>query len=298
MDTSANFQTFYFGNVSNCYGDAMIVGINAADGCDDFDEAANADWRDRTDGWEPVPEHPAQPGVRCDPGPLGRRRRQPASSSATGASPTAANTIGWPVARPFAFNNGAALLNANGAYYAFGQFFEKGFACGGSTTIRTTTRRRATKRRCTCTAATTPTATVISSKVEPDVFYGGSGDLGVNVIPVDGVRYGAGDWSAPQLPDDNTYYQIGMLLDENLGISSVTVAASAHAFGGATADVDVGHPEWGNCLYKHSTWSWRDGTVWRRARRLIRAICAYAHPQQQCDQDERRGCVHDPQPGG
>ncbi|MEZ5337330.1 MAG: hypothetical protein R3F46_03620 [bacterium] len=56
MDTSANFQTFYFGNVSNCYGDAMIVGINAADsGCDDFDEAANADWRDRTDGVNPYP---------------------------------------------------------------------------------------------------------------------------------------------------------------------------------------------------------------------------------------------------
>src|SRR5690606_38048834 len=99
------------------------------------------------------------------------------------------------------------------------------------------------------------------SKVEPDVFYGGAGDLSVGVT-VDGVRYGAGDWSAPQLSDDGTFYQIGMLLDDDTGISAVTVAASSHGYGGVTADgADVGHPEWGACLYKHSTWSWRDGTV-------------------------------------
>ncbi|UNM09908.1 MAG: hypothetical protein H7A35_07560 [Planctomycetales bacterium] len=262
MDTSANFQTFYFGNVSSCYGDAMIVGINAADsGCDMFDEASNAPWQDRTADGNSYPNILHNPifGVI-----LARWAGGNANSDSQffgdGSFPSAASIVGWPVARPFAYNNGAALLNANGAYYAFGQFFEKGFMWWIDYDQNSNP-----------TASDEAQMYVYDgnntfcegeySKVEPDVFYGGAGDLGVGVT-VDGVRYGAGDWSAPQLSDDGTYYQIGMLLDENTGISSVTIAASAHGFGGVTADgADVGHPEWGACLYKHSTWSWRDGTV-------------------------------------
>ncbi|UNM09906.1 MAG: hypothetical protein H7A35_07550 [Planctomycetales bacterium] len=262
MDTSANFQTFYFGNVSSCYGDAMIVGINAADsGCDMFDEASNAPWQDRTADGNSYPNILHNPvfGVilaRWAGGSVN------ASSQFFGeeAYPSGANMLGWPVARPFAYNNGAALLNANGAYYAFGQFFEKGFMWWIDYD-QNSNPTASDEAQMYIYDGNNTFCEGEYSKVEPDVFYGGSGDLGV-AITVDGVRYGAGDWSAPQLSDDGTYYQIGMLLDENTGISSVTIAASAHGFGGVTADgADVGHPEWGACLYKHSTWSWRDGTV-------------------------------------
>ena len=262
MGTSANFQTFYFGNVSECFGDSMIVGINAADsGCDMFDEASNAPWQDRTSEGNPYPNilHNPVYGVI-----LARWAGGSASASSDffgdNSFPSAANMIGWPVARPFAFNNGAQLLNPNGAYYAFGQFFEKGFMwwIDYNQNSNPTTSDEAhlylysgTNTRCEGEY----------SKIEPDVFYGGAGDLGVNVT-VDGVRYGSGDWSAPTLSDDGTYYQIGMLVDEDLGLSHVTIAASAHGFGGVTANgEDVDHAEWGACLYKHSTWSWRDGTI-------------------------------------
>ncbi|MEZ5337331.1 MAG: hypothetical protein R3F46_03625 [bacterium] len=136
------------------------------------------------------------------------------------------------------------------------------------------------------------------SKVEPDVFYGGSGDLGVNVT-VDGVRYGAGDWSAPQLSDDNTYYQIGMLLDENLGISSVTVAPVRMPSAARRRTVWMwAIRSWGNCLYKHSTWSWRDGTVTAAGTAFDPSQFARTHTYSSNAIKTNVEGVHDPQPGG
>lgn len=253
--TTAGQQPFLFGSWIEHYGTGYIVGIESANsGCQMFDDIANTDWRDRVIGGDQP-----YPNILHNPlyGILAERWQQ----SAIPDTDEWNSQLGWPVARPFAYNNGAQLLSADGPYYAFGQFFERGFIwwLDYDQQANPTTSDRAilytfNGSNTFCDGTFTRSYPYLHYNNKP------SAPLAADLL-VDQYLTGNGNWRTVSPDQDGRLLRVPWT-DEGAGQRSATVRALANPYGGVTVNgVDIGHPEWGKGLYRSCTWLWQDGTV-------------------------------------
>ena len=230
-DTTARYQSFYLGNLSNCFGEGMIVGITSStSSCSTFVDYVDAD----TTGFFHRPIY----GVLL-------RRWQ-------GSAPTGSEAwegpMGWPVFGPVAYSSGASTLTARGAYYAWGMWFENGFIWWID---YDQTARPETPDEGQAFLYTGSNVYCSDGTYEPitTAYYGGAGDLAATVS-VDGHRFDPGNpWRAVTFTDN--HYEIGVGAEDGLG--TVQVALSAHPYGGT--------PRSSDCAYKNCTWAFRDGQI-------------------------------------
>ena len=235
-DTSATYQTFYFGALSACYGGGWIVGLTSSESdCDDFNQfVADA----QNTGFYVRPVY----GILL-------KRWQDLQLS--GMAGPWESELGWPVFGPVAFQNGTPVLTVSGAYYAWGMWFEKGFIWWidyDQDLYPNTPDEAQTYSYSGANVYCAENATY--SKLGATIFYGGEGPLAVNVS-VDAFRPTAGDpWTPAPLDDTGTFYQIG--LPDNDGLATISVAMHAQGYGGVPNE---------DCVYKHYVWAFRNGQI-------------------------------------
>jgi len=218
--TVAHYQSFYMGTLADVYGGSEIVSIeSSSSSCQLFNSAI----QNRLSFTNPVY------GVIL-------RRWQ---DSVLKSMPQPDNVpwkgeFGWPVYGPTAYDGGAQTLTANGAYYAWGEYFERGFIWWIDYVNNANVPDEA--------QAWLFTGDNIFCKNLGDtyekqatIYYGGTGPLGVCVAVEASVNLGS------------AYYEVAepagrpLLLDMH-----------AHAYGG-TPRTDG--------RYKYYTWAFRDGTL-------------------------------------
>ena len=190
--TTGVYQPFYFGNMSGCYGGAWIIGLTASDSkCDTF-----AEWFDPESENYVVDQsfwyHPVY-GVMLqrwlDMSPV-------ANQPWTGE-------LGWPVYGPTAYANGTLQLNAKGAYYQWGMWFERGFIwwVDYDQVTSPTVPDEAQVYRFTGDNVYCYGEDDALIEVAPKMFYGAAGPLGV-AVTVDAYRNETtDDWSPVEQND-------------------------------------------------------------------------------------------------
>jgi len=240
----ARYQEFYFGNISDCFANSMIVGLEAAtSGCDTFNESVTGAY----DAEEPYHYTPIY-------GVLLERWQQ---AELAGMAGPWESYLGWPVWGPKAYANGGQMLTPSGAYYAWGLWFERGYMwwIDYDQTAYPNTPDEAQVFVWTGTNVFCPDETGAGyEELAPTVYYGGAGELGVTVV-VDSYRYAAeDDWMPAELEENGTYYEVSLPVVETnpSGTGTVNVAMHAHAYGG------VPNPD---CSYDYYVWAFRDGYI-------------------------------------
>lgn len=215
-NTDARFQQFNFGNVSGCYGGAWITGLESADTpCSIFNESVNSAYA----AGDPFHFRPVY-GLLL-------KRWQETQTSSGMAGPWDGG-LGWPVAGPVAYVSGTQHLGGQGAYYAWGMWYERGF-CWWVDYDQT----------CYPTALDEAQLYGYSGvnvydqvgdyfRWGPAVYYGYGGELGATVV-IDYYRYNAGDpWMPVRLNDDGTAY----VFPNPQGMAAVSVAMHCTGYGG------------------------------------------------------------------
>ena len=237
-------QEFYFGTVGDCYGNAMIVGLEAANsGCEIFDNSVNGAFA-AEDPYHYTPVY----------GVILQRWQQ---AELGGMAGPWESWLGWPVWGPKAYANGAQMLTPRGAYYAWGVWFERGFMWWidyDQTAYPNTPDEAQVFTWNGDNVFCYTDAGLLYSELAPTVYYGGGGALGVSVV-VDSFRnLGTDPWQPVELDATGTYYEIALQDSETnpSGTETVNVAMHAHAYGGVpNAD----------CSYDWYVWAFRDGTI-------------------------------------
>jgi hypothetical protein len=232
-DTVGRLQNFYLGNVTNCYGGGAIVGLDSADSsCGDFEDLVN----------DPVNEffftNPIY-GVL-----LKRWQDSVLASMPSGTDPWEAE-FGWPVFGPIAYNDGGAILTGNGAYHAWGMFFEDGFTWWIDYVNNNNVPDEA--QAYSFSGSNVYCADDKVYEKLPTVFYGGSGALGVSVV----VEASLNPDRGPGTPAPGTFYEVA--LPDATGLATISLDMHAHGYGGT--------PRASDCAYKHYTWAFRDGSI-------------------------------------
>jgi len=240
FDTTARWQPFYFGTVSGCYGGAIMFSLVAADGaCNTFNKYVTDD----AEGFFTRPLYGAL-----------LKRWQEMNPSAPWEGP-----LGWPVFGPVAYANGSPVLTAKGQYFAWGMWYEKGFAWWIDYDQVTYPNTPDEIQVYSFTGSNVYCRSTGDEYIpSPPVYYGGSGDLSGTVL-VEGSRNDPGDpWEA--VPFNGSYYELA--LPSGDGLATVNVKLFATGNGGVTrSGADEGHAEWGDCLYKYYVWAFRNGTI-------------------------------------
>jgi hypothetical protein len=251
--TTAGLQPFHFGSWDEQYSVAGIIGIESANsGCEVFDEAANLSWQDRTLDGEPYPNalHNAILNI------LQERWQQ---SALPGVEDWHSH-LGWPIAAAFAFNNGALNLDANGSYYAFGQFFERGFIWW----LDYDQQQYPEARDRTILYRFDGNNTFCEGDYRqsiPDLEYNASGAALDARLLIDMQQDGNGDWQQIEMDLPRRMLH-SPWIDAGGGQRSATIRALVQPSGGVTlAGEDIGQPGWGRGLYRSCTWLWHDGTI-------------------------------------
>jgi len=232
LGTDGRIQHFYLGDVSNCYGSGAIVSLSSADtGCADFDDIVN----DAANGLfftNPVY------------GVILKRWNDSVLASMPGGSDAWDGEFGWPVFGPVAYNGGGAVLTGQGAYYAWGMYFEKGFVWHIDYVNNTNVPDEA--QAYIFTGSNVYCGDSGTYEKIPTVFYGGSGALGVSVV----VEASLNPDRGPGTPAPGSFYEVGL---GNDGLATVQLDMHAHGYGGT--------PRASDCAYKHYTWAFRDGSM-------------------------------------
>jgi hypothetical protein len=232
-DTVGEIQDFYLGNVSSCYGAGAIVGlVSTASSCAEFETIVN------DEQFEQFFTNPIY-------GVLLQRWNDSVTASMGNADPWEAD-FGWPVFGPIAYNDGSAVLTGQGAYFAWGMFFEKGFVWWIDYAVNTTVPDEA--QAYSFTGDNVYCADEKTYERLPTIFYGGQGGpLGVSVI----VEASLNPDRGPGTPAPGTFYEVA--LPEATGLATVALDMHAHGYGGT--------PQAADCAYKHYTWAFRDGSI-------------------------------------
>lgn len=231
--TDAQMQAFYLGNVNGCFGGSAIVGLNStSSSCAKFAELVN---------------EPANAYFFTNPihGVLLQRWQHSAGFATDPGSDPWEGDFGWPVQGPVAYNNGAQVLTGNGAYYAWGMYFEKGFVWWIDYANNASVPDEAQAYLYTGTNVYCAAANAAYEK-QPTIFYGGSGALGVSVV----VEASLNPDRGPGTPPAGSYYEVTNPATPN---PPTLLNMHAHGYGGT--------PQAGDCAYKHYTWAFRDGSL-------------------------------------
>jgi len=232
-DSTAQYQDFYLGDLSNCYGAGMIVGITSStSSCDTFVDFVD---QSQASGYFFRPIY----------GVLLRRWQDTTPPGGAGAWE---GTLGWPVAGPVAYSEGAATLTARGTYFAWGMWFEKGFIWWIDYDQSTHPNTPDEGQAYGYTGSNVYCKDGVYEKGSTS-YYGGAGDLAATVS-IDAYRENNTEpWTTPAF--ENNHYMIP--LNDGDGLATVEVAMSAHPYGGT--------PRASDCAYKHCTWAFRDGQI-------------------------------------
>ncbi|MCB1216790.1 hypothetical protein KDL44_05320 [bacterium] len=253
--SAARRQPFLFGSWQRNFSGAWIIGIESADsGCIQFDDLANLPWYERegSDGTSfPNILHVPLYGV------TDLRWRQSAMPGGEDWN----SQLGWPVTRPFAYDNGAPQFSADGTYHVFGQFFELGFIwwLDYDQQANPSASDRAIVYSYSGINAYCPGEYVRSY---PDLHYNNeaSAPLAADLL-VDQYLAGNGEWRLIGADTDGRLLRLPWT-DEAAGQRSATLRALVNPSGGVTVNgEDIGQPGWGSGLYRSCTWLWQDGTI-------------------------------------
>lgn len=231
-NTEGMTQDFYFGNVSGCYGGAMMVGLLSADSaCEDFNTFVN---------------NPDNQLFFTNPiyGVLLKRWQDSVLASMPGGTDPWDADFGFPVNGPITYNNGSAVLTGQGAYYAWGMYFERGFVWWIDYQNNANVPDEAQSYM--FSGANVYCGDDETYEKLPTIFYGGSGPLGVSVV----VEASLNPDRGPGTPAPGSFYEVGV---PNDGLDSVSLDMHAHGYGGT--------PQAATCAYKHYTWAFRDGSM-------------------------------------
>jgi hypothetical protein len=166
------------------------------------------------------------------------------------------SALGWPVYGPRAFAGGSPVLTALGQYYAWGMWFEHGFIWWIDYDQNTYPESSDEAQLFLINGDSVYCDNEYTQ--QPTVFYGGSGDLAVNVT-LESYSLDAGATYNP-LPFNGTNYELALPAEDGLSFANIKMFASATG-GNTQLGADVGHPDWGDCLYKHYVWAFRNGTI-------------------------------------
>jgi hypothetical protein len=230
--TVGRIQHFYCGNLSSVYGGGAIVSIESSgSSCATFkDSIAN----NRLFYTNPIY------------GVLLKRWQDSVVKSMVAPNNNPWNgDFGWPVQGPTAFNNGASVLTGNGAYYAWGMYFERGFMWWIDYINNANVPDEAQAYGYTGTNVFCKGKTDVYEKL-PTIYYGGTGALGVSVV----VEASLNPDRGPGSPPAGTYYEVGNPASPT---PALVLDMHAHGYGGT--------PRASDGRYKHYTWAFRDGTI-------------------------------------
>jgi hypothetical protein len=233
--TTGQYQPFYFGSMSACYGGAWIIGLTgSSSNCATFNNFFNTP--DIGYWYRPVY------------GVLLQRWQELALVSAQPWT----GELGWPVFGPIPYENGALQLNARGTYYQWGMWFEKGYIwwVDYDQSVNPTVPDEAHAYRFTGSNVYCFSSEDNLEKIGPTTYYGGSGPLGVNVEATAVFDEQNGAWKPVPQNDSGTEYHVALPLED--GLCTVNVRLHASGYGG-TPNAD--------CKYKTYVWAFRDGTI-------------------------------------
>lgn len=232
------YQQFYFGSVSNCYGGAYIFGISSSEStCQAFKDILTS-----------------SPGFFHNPiyGVVLKKWQQMAPASEPGRPWK--GQLGAPVFGPVAYKSGAATSEATRKWYAWGWYFERGFMwyVDNDQVLFPNAADEAQLYLYSGSNTYCPGGTY--TQITPSTFYLGPN---VNTFRVNVAINGySGDDTVYAAPTFNSApgvqrYQVP-LTSVSPTDEQVWIAASASGYGG-TPDA--------NCQYASYVWAWRDGTV-------------------------------------
>lgn len=236
----ATYQPFYFGSVSKCYGDAWIVSIESTNsGCETFANFFS----------DPETAPTAQAFFTNPVYGLLLKRWQ--DMQLVGQAGPWESEIGMPVFGPFAYSNGAQLLNGKGEHYAWGEFYERGFIwwvdydndgvdAGYPNATDEAVAYRFSGENIYCSEAG-------EWLVLQTMYYGNNGELSTNVIPLGWRIAGNIEWTPMDF--QGTRYEIVLPTNQQL---DVEVQLFAQGFGGVPNS---------DFQYKHYTWVFGNGFV-------------------------------------
>ena len=244
FDTDALYQSFYLGDQDGPYNGAWIVGLQSSTGaCDTWQEmltsAAGTDFF-----YRPI---------------YGVLMARWNDSMTIGSAGPWESLLGWPVFGPVPYASGSPTLNARGAFYAWGMWFERGFIWWKDYDQALNPDTPDEADLYVYTGSNVYCKDGMYEPVRPTTYYGANGDLGV-VVTVDAMRYQATDPWAPvpvifdgiNGPHQTGSYIYTVPLPSGDGLGTVTLAMHATGYGG-TPNADG--------IYKHYIWAFRDGTL-------------------------------------